>query len=131
MSFDHEAARWEARVKSVLVGVIPRAEAEGAVAYARRHAEMYRDLKAHGEIRWNEEKLRRGKKKTRYIPRGMAALEPEAATEREQDAEVEWLDVEDNDNGDGDGDLLGQEGEDDEDAFGHLESDDEAFILDE
>ncbi|KAJ7150418.1 hypothetical protein C8R46DRAFT_1043775 [Mycena filopes] len=82
VSFEYEAKKWEARARNV-----PRALAavdrEGAVAYARRQAAMFRDLKVRGEKTWTEEKLARGKKRPRHVP----------ATAGEAD----WVDVEEED----------------------------------
>ncbi|KAJ7912880.1 hypothetical protein B0H13DRAFT_2326935 [Mycena leptocephala] len=44
MSFEHEAQRWDKRAGQVPIGVIPRAEALGAIAFAKRQAHMFRDL---------------------------------------------------------------------------------------
>jgi hypothetical protein len=76
-SFDHEAAKWDARAASVPLGVIPRADAEAAVAYTLHQAAMYRDLKVRGEKTWNEEKLQRGKRRARHIPAVVGAMEAE------------------------------------------------------
>ncbi|KAJ6517941.1 hypothetical protein C8R47DRAFT_952949, partial [Mycena vitilis] len=51
-SFDHEARLWDNRAATVPIGVLSRANAEGAVAYATRHADMYRDLKTRAEKTW-------------------------------------------------------------------------------
>ncbi|KAJ7500190.1 hypothetical protein B0H11DRAFT_2225734 [Mycena galericulata] len=67
-SFDFEAAKWTARAASVRLGVIPRPDAEGAIAYAERQAEMYRDFKVRGEKVWTEVKPTRGKKRARHVP---------------------------------------------------------------
>ncbi|KAF8137962.1 hypothetical protein K438DRAFT_1526094, partial [Mycena galopus ATCC 62051] len=52
ISFEHEEERWRARAATVPVGVIPLADAEAAVAYALRHADMYHDLKERGKKKW-------------------------------------------------------------------------------
>jgi hypothetical protein len=83
-SFDYEAAKWEARAAAVPVGVIPCADAEGAIAYAKRHAEMFRDLKARGEKTWTEEKIARGKRRPRHIPAVVGEMAAEARAEREE-----------------------------------------------
>ncbi|KAJ7436476.1 hypothetical protein B0H11DRAFT_2364591 [Mycena galericulata] len=80
LSFEHEAAKWEARAAAVPVGVIPRADAEGAIAYAQRQAAMYRDLKARGEGEWNNPKPMRGKKKARHVPAVVGSLRQAAAS---------------------------------------------------
>ncbi|KAJ7429541.1 hypothetical protein FB451DRAFT_940410, partial [Mycena latifolia] len=54
LSFEYEAAKWEARAANVRIGVLPLAEVEGALAYAARQADMYKDLIARGETRWTE-----------------------------------------------------------------------------
>ncbi|KAJ7839074.1 hypothetical protein B0H13DRAFT_1650401 [Mycena leptocephala] len=99
-SFEFEAAKWEARAAAVPVGVIPRAQAEAAVAYARRQAAMYHDLRDRAAKTWTEEKLARGKRRARHVPSAVRAMELEARAEQE-DEEF--------------GSLLGDEGADDED----------------
>ncbi|KAJ6499732.1 hypothetical protein C8R47DRAFT_1175589 [Mycena vitilis] len=61
-SFKWEAAMWDDRAAVVPIGILSRANAEGAVAYATRHADMYRDLKERAEKTWTEPPLPRGKK---------------------------------------------------------------------
>ncbi|KAJ6473047.1 hypothetical protein C8R45DRAFT_1103640 [Mycena sanguinolenta] len=63
------------------------ADAEGAVAYALRHAEMYRDLKERGIKTWHEQKLARGKKRARHIPAVVRAMEAEERAEQAARAE--------------------------------------------
>ncbi|KAF8171732.1 hypothetical protein K438DRAFT_1981883 [Mycena galopus ATCC 62051] len=58
LSFQHEEDRWRARASAVPVGVLPLADAEAAVAYALRHADMYKDLRERGIKTWNEAKAR-------------------------------------------------------------------------
>ncbi|KAJ7734404.1 hypothetical protein B0H16DRAFT_1467534 [Mycena metata] len=69
LSFAHEARKWDARADSVPT-VVAAAEAEGAIAFARRQAYMYRDLIVRGETTWTEDKLARGKRR----PRGPRAV---------------------------------------------------------
>ncbi|KAJ7856413.1 hypothetical protein B0H13DRAFT_1902672 [Mycena leptocephala] len=83
-SFDYEAAKWEAHAAAVPVGVIPCADVEGASAYAKCHAEMFRDLKARGEKTWTEEKIARGKRRPRHIPAVVGEMVAEARAEREE-----------------------------------------------
>ncbi|KAJ7071702.1 hypothetical protein B0H15DRAFT_925776 [Mycena belliarum] len=66
-SFEFEACKWDARAALVPVGVLPRGDAEGAVAYARGQAALYRDLVVRGRVQWTEEKPPRGKKKARHM----------------------------------------------------------------
>ncbi|KAJ7118596.1 hypothetical protein C8R43DRAFT_901412, partial [Mycena crocata] len=115
LSWEYEAQKWEARAGRVPVGVIPFAEAQGAVAYALRQAEMYRDLKARGDITWMEEKPSRGKKKRRYIARAVGAMDAEAL-QREHDA-----------GGPDDGEVLSEE-EEEAELLPDVESDEE-FIM--
>ncbi|KAJ7846652.1 hypothetical protein B0H13DRAFT_1646562, partial [Mycena leptocephala] len=84
-SFEFEAVLWDLRAKAVPIGVIPLEEAEGAIAFARKQAAMFRDLKRRGELRWKEEKLTRGKKRpTQAVPLGLSAM-----LDREEEGEEE------------------------------------------
>ncbi|KAJ6487573.1 hypothetical protein C8R45DRAFT_1097471 [Mycena sanguinolenta] len=71
----YEEETWQKRAAAVPVGVIPHADAEAAVAYALRHADMYHDLRDRGIKRWNEEKLTRGKKWGHYVPAVISTME--------------------------------------------------------
>ncbi|KAF7325365.1 CxC2 domain-containing protein [Mycena sanguinolenta] len=119
ISFDYEGARWQARAAAVPVGVLGRAEAEGAVAYAVRHVEMYRDLKERAIKTWNEEKLARGKKRARHIPAVVGAMEAEARAERA--ARIEG----------GAEEAMNVDAEDDKDERGDVESDEEYVLAGE
>ncbi|KAJ7161810.1 hypothetical protein C8R43DRAFT_880503, partial [Mycena crocata] len=66
-SFEFEARRWDDRRRSIPF-VIRSQEVEGAIAYAKRQAAMFRDLRRRGEVTWTEEKLARGKKRARNAP---------------------------------------------------------------
>ncbi|KAJ7429706.1 hypothetical protein B0H11DRAFT_2166764 [Mycena galericulata] len=84
VSFEFEALRWDRRARAVPIGVIPWEEAVGAVAFARKQAAMFRDLKRRGEETWTAPPLARGKKKVR------AASAPESSVyqpELEEDEE--------------------------------------------
>ncbi|KAJ6467408.1 hypothetical protein C8R45DRAFT_1171845 [Mycena sanguinolenta] len=83
LSFEDEERKWRARAAAVPLGVLPLPDAEGAVAYALRHADMYTDLREQGIKRWNEEKLARGKKHARHVPAVLGAMEAEARAEEE------------------------------------------------
>jgi hypothetical protein len=100
-SFEFEAAEWDARAAVVPISVIPRAHAEAAVAYAKRQAAMYRDLRERGVKTWTEEKLASGKKKARHVPSAVRAMELEARAEQEDhdfgSLEDGWADNEDED----------------------------------
>jgi hypothetical protein len=87
LSFDHEAAEWEARAAAVHVGVLPLADAEGAVTYAAKHVEMFRDLKIRSDKTWTEEKTPSGRKKQRHVSSAMGAMEAETLAEQE---DQEW-----------------------------------------
>ncbi|KAJ6458474.1 hypothetical protein C8R45DRAFT_843740 [Mycena sanguinolenta] len=52
-SFNHEERKWRQCAAAVPVSVLPRADAEAAVAYALRHADMFSDLKERGIKWWN------------------------------------------------------------------------------
>ncbi|KAJ6487280.1 hypothetical protein C8R47DRAFT_1216473 [Mycena vitilis] len=86
VSFEHEARKWEARAAAVPTD-IPRAQAEGAIAYVLRHMEMYRDLKVRGEKEWTREKLPRGQKRARHVPAVVGAMEAAEREEREERGE--------------------------------------------
>ncbi|KAJ7085995.1 hypothetical protein B0H15DRAFT_923193 [Mycena belliarum] len=127
VSFNYEADVWEARAAAIRVGVLPLAEVEGAHAYALRQADMYRDLKARGEVQW-------GHKRPRYLEQSSIARAAALREEERREAEAEadqWMDVED-DGGAGDAGDVAREGEDaadeEDDEFGHIESDEE-FIM--
>ncbi|KAJ7758846.1 hypothetical protein DFH07DRAFT_867964 [Mycena maculata] len=113
LSMDYETEKWENRAQEVRVGVVDRAQAEGAVAYAKRQAEMYRDLKRRGEMVWTAEKTKRGKKKPRYAP--------ESLVEEEEEADGQ----DDEDEGEREG---SSDGEDQDEEGG--DSDDEEYIMD-
>ncbi|KAJ7431877.1 hypothetical protein B0H11DRAFT_2261291 [Mycena galericulata] len=84
VSFEFEALRWDRRARAVPIGVIPWEETVGAVAFARKQAAMFRDLKRRGEETWTAPPLARGKKKVR------AASAPESSVyqpELEEDEE--------------------------------------------
>ncbi|KAJ7027741.1 hypothetical protein C8F04DRAFT_964879 [Mycena alexandri] len=107
ISFAHEAQCWDARGAAVRVGIISRAEAEGAVAFAKRQAAMFRDLIERGKMTWTEDKLPRGKKRARQPTGGFStsflmsaampahsilgagAMEGEGGDEEEDDARGE------------------------------------------
>ncbi|KAF7348390.1 CxC2 domain-containing protein [Mycena sanguinolenta] len=93
VSFEFEADKWQARAAAVPVGVLRRAEAEGAVAYVFRHAGMFRDLRERAIKTWNEEKLTRGKKRPRHIPAVVAAMEAEERAEQATRAEGRFEDA--------------------------------------
>ncbi|KAJ6472931.1 hypothetical protein C8R47DRAFT_987653, partial [Mycena vitilis] len=106
VSFEHEARRWEARARAVAGAEVPPLEAQGAIAFATRQAEMYRDLRRRGEITWTEEKIPRGKKRVREpIAAGARpvlandAIQNEAALDEEEERElaVEGIDSDDED----------------------------------
>ncbi|KAJ7853088.1 hypothetical protein B0H13DRAFT_2359199 [Mycena leptocephala] len=121
VSFDYEAAKWERRAGAIRVGVIPRAEAEGAVAYAKHHVEIYRNLKARGEKTWTAERLARGKRRARHIPAVVGEMEAEARLERDESARaMQGLNA---------GKGAGEEEEEDEQGLpGDMESNEE-YIL--
>ncbi|KAJ6503458.1 hypothetical protein C8R47DRAFT_1250447 [Mycena vitilis] len=125
-SFDYEAQVWDTRALTVPIGVLSRANAEGAVAYATRHADMYRDLKTRAQKTWTEPRLRRGQKRARHVPAAVSALEAEERAESAERAalemlhnDAEWDEDDDDDNvlrGDVESDeeyIMGGEGYDD------------------
>ncbi|KAJ7884264.1 hypothetical protein B0H13DRAFT_1890045 [Mycena leptocephala] len=86
MSFDYKAAKWERHAGAIRVGVIPHAEAEGTVAYAKHHVEIYCNLKARGEKMWTAERLAWGKRRARHILVVVGEMEAEARLERDESA---------------------------------------------
>ncbi|KAJ6486565.1 hypothetical protein C8R47DRAFT_1216667 [Mycena vitilis] len=119
-SLEHEALIWDARAAAVPIGILSRANAEGAVAYATRHADMYRDLKTRAEKTWTEPRLRRGQKRARHVPAAVSAMEAEDRAESAERAALEMLH----------NDPEWDEDDDDEDDVlrGDVESDEE-YIL--
>ncbi|KAJ7029737.1 hypothetical protein C8F04DRAFT_903982, partial [Mycena alexandri] len=51
VTFEHEAARWDERANRVPMGLAVE-HLEGAVAFARRQAAIFRDLRARAEETW-------------------------------------------------------------------------------
>ncbi|KAJ7022886.1 hypothetical protein C8F04DRAFT_1272079 [Mycena alexandri] len=92
LTFEYEASRWDKRAENVSTD-LAWAEVDGATAFARRQAAMFRDLRARGEITWTEKKLKRGEKRARRVPPtipGSNALDQddrEEEEEREEEAE--------------------------------------------
>ncbi|KAF7349568.1 CxC2 domain-containing protein [Mycena sanguinolenta] len=128
-SFNHEERRWRARAAAVPVGVLPLADAEAAVAHALRHADMYKDLMERGAKRWNEEKLGRGKKRTRHVPAAVGAMEAEVRAEEAARAGTGWESIMDGVEAGGDDDEQDeQEGEGEDGLRGDVQSDEE-YIL--
>ncbi|KAJ6469546.1 hypothetical protein C8R47DRAFT_989403, partial [Mycena vitilis] len=64
-SFQHEANQWDTLASNVPADLLPAEEAQGAVAFAKKQAAMFLDLKARGITTWTEVKLSRGKKRPR------------------------------------------------------------------
>ncbi|KAJ7019902.1 hypothetical protein C8F04DRAFT_1275729 [Mycena alexandri] len=86
VTFEHEAARWDERANRVPMGLAVE-HLEGAVAFARRQAAIFRDLRARAEETWTEEKLARGKKRPRTRP---VMGDSEAMDREEEEEEREW-----------------------------------------
>ncbi|KAJ7700258.1 hypothetical protein B0H16DRAFT_1749090 [Mycena metata] len=123
LSFAHAANAWEVRAQAVPM-VWAAAEAEGAVAFARRQAYMFRDLVVRGETTWTEEKLTRGKKRARG-PRAIAstfghvAVEQQGEEEERRQREEEERDEEEAE----------RQQEEEELARGQIDVDDEEYIF--
>ncbi|KAJ7659741.1 hypothetical protein DFH06DRAFT_1326762 [Mycena polygramma] len=114
-----EAGIWEARAAAVPIGVLSRANAEGAVAYAMRHVDMYRGLRERAEKTWTEPQLPRGKKCARHIPSALSAIQAEEEAESAEPAALEILH----------NNLEWDEDDDDDEVLrGDIESDEE-YIL--
>ncbi|KAJ7155748.1 hypothetical protein C8R46DRAFT_910450 [Mycena filopes] len=94
VSFEHEARRWDTRATAVRVD-IDKAEGEGARAFAKRQAAMFRALIERGKLTltWTEEKLPNGKKRRRPQDQGSARTdaidEGEAAGDEDINEELE------------------------------------------
>ncbi|KAJ6547265.1 hypothetical protein B0H19DRAFT_1075170 [Mycena capillaripes] len=114
-----EEYRREAHAAAVRVGVIAHADAEAAVAYAMRHADMYRDLKSRGEATWTALKLPRGKKQACYVPVVVKAMEAEAMAESGVGETTETTTQPDG----------GDKGGSDEEDILHGDSSDEEYIM--
>ncbi|KAJ7865989.1 hypothetical protein B0H13DRAFT_1636845, partial [Mycena leptocephala] len=119
-SFAFEAAVWELRAQAVPIGVIPLEEAEGAIAFARKQAAMFRDLGRRGELRWKEEKLTRGKKRpAQGVPLGLSTMLDREEAGEEEERERQRAEEEDEEEllrGDAASDeefIIGGEGDDD------------------
>ncbi|KAF7317940.1 hypothetical protein MKEN_00882200 [Mycena kentingensis (nom. inval.)] len=65
VSLAYEEARWKDRAAAVPVGTIPAADAEGMIAYAVKHADMYRNLALRAEATRTAPALRKGAKRGR------------------------------------------------------------------
>ncbi|KAJ7020579.1 hypothetical protein C8F04DRAFT_1274884 [Mycena alexandri] len=63
LSFEHEARRWEARICAIRVGEVEEGYAQGAVAYALKQAEMYRNIGARAVVTMTEVRRGRGKRR--------------------------------------------------------------------
>ncbi|KAJ7027247.1 hypothetical protein C8F04DRAFT_965417, partial [Mycena alexandri] len=112
-TFEYEATRWDERANRVPMAISAE-DLEGARAFAKRQAAIFRDLKARGEAKWTEEKLGRGKKR----PWGRPVLGDSEAMDREEEEEERERMEEDEALAQGDAAsdeefLLGGEGEDD------------------
>ncbi|KAJ7711496.1 hypothetical protein B0H16DRAFT_1745106 [Mycena metata] len=126
LSFAHAANEWEARAQAVPM-VWAAAEADGAVAFARRQAYMFRDLIVRGETTWTEEKLARGKKRARG-PRAIASsFGHVGGGEGEQEEEEERRRREEEER-DEEREAARQE-EEEELARGQIDPDDEEYIF--
>ncbi|KAJ7768414.1 hypothetical protein B0H16DRAFT_1308210 [Mycena metata] len=108
LSFEHEAQRWDARIRAIRVGEVEEQYAQGAMAYGLKQAAMYRDIAARATVTMTEVRRGRGKGRTAAV---VVVEEGAAPVEREDGAE--------NDEGSGD--------DSDEDLFSG-NSDEEAFM---
>jgi hypothetical protein len=84
MSFEHEAQRWDERVRQVPIGVIPHAEVLGAIVFAKHQTHMFRDLRQYGKTTWTEGKLPHGKKHPRLRAHPTVAREIEMEDEEDR-----------------------------------------------
>ncbi|KAJ7025057.1 hypothetical protein C8F04DRAFT_1269664 [Mycena alexandri] len=124
VSFEHEARRWEARVCAIPVGTVETGYAQGAVAYALKQAEMYRDIAARAIVTMTEVRRGRGKKRTLAVPEEEEGAEEGAApngSPEEREEREEGVD-----GGDDAGNSSGDDSDEDDALFGH--SDEEFFM---
>ncbi|KAJ7604018.1 hypothetical protein FB45DRAFT_881028 [Roridomyces roridus] len=78
ISLNHRADEWEARARSVPMGVLPVSQqAKGAIAYALKQAAMFRDLARRAEVTRTEVRLGRGKRRVPVISDDMDVDEAE------------------------------------------------------
>ncbi|KAJ7782955.1 hypothetical protein B0H16DRAFT_1709789 [Mycena metata] len=121
VSFEYEARRWEGRACAIPVGEVEDGYAQGAVAYALKQAEMYRDIATRAIVTMTEVRRGRGK---RRAPAEAPAQEEEAPAPNAAAGEQ----AEAAGGGDAEGEGSDTEGEsDDEDLFGG-HSDEEFFM---
>jgi hypothetical protein len=113
ISFEHEAQPWDKRAVQVPIGVIPHAEALGAIAFAKRQADMFRDMRQCSETTWTEGKLPCGKKRTR--PRAQPTVVREIEMEDEEERIREEREKEEEE----EAELVG----------GMVDSDDEEYVF--
>ncbi|KAJ7020502.1 hypothetical protein C8F04DRAFT_1274966 [Mycena alexandri] len=102
VSLEYEASKWDARAAAVPKEALDSQEAEGAVAYALRQAEMYRDLRVRGDKVWGAPRLARGKKAPRHVPKvveemlvevgGVASGEGPSESTGEEEVEMDLVD---------------------------------------
>ncbi|KAJ7141824.1 hypothetical protein C8R46DRAFT_1233533 [Mycena filopes] len=121
VTLEYEAAKWDARAAEVEKNGGDAVDAEGAIAFARREAEMYRDLNARGEAVWTAPKVARGKAGVRHVPRAVQKMLVELGVGLSDAAEDEVEEVLERDEVDADerGDI-----EDDEEYIMGGEGDD-------
>ncbi|KAF7291343.1 CxC2 domain-containing protein [Mycena indigotica] len=67
LSFGAEEANWAKRGAQVEISRVGAAQAEGLIAYAARHADMYRNLSRRAELVRTEPKLGRGQRRERGV----------------------------------------------------------------
>ncbi|KAJ7729587.1 hypothetical protein B0H16DRAFT_1469968 [Mycena metata] len=68
VTYAYRERQWLDRAVAVRVGEIPFEEAQGMIAYAVKHAQLYKKLAARAEERRTEEKLQSGKKRRVFQP---------------------------------------------------------------
>ncbi|KAK6966340.1 CxC2 domain-containing protein [Favolaschia claudopus] len=103
VSFEYEARKWEARAKAVPVGAVEIGFAQGAVAYAMKQANVFRDLASRATVTMTEIHQGRGRKR-------LAAAPPTAGDSEDDDDDEDDSDNED----EGDNGGAVDEGSDDE-----------------
>ncbi|KAF7300224.1 CxC2 domain-containing protein [Mycena kentingensis (nom. inval.)] len=131
VSFLYEEQNWVERAKAVAVGEIEVGLAEGLIAYATKHADMFRDLARRAEVIRTAAPLRKGQRRPREtihidpLPdeTGADELDPlhgGVATEATTGSGMDDEDVE----------FADEVIDEDVDVHGNASDDDEDFIMD-
>ncbi|KAJ7727187.1 hypothetical protein B0H16DRAFT_1331643, partial [Mycena metata] len=105
VTYEHREREWRNRAVAVPVGKLPFEEAQGLIAYAAKHAQMYWKLAARAEETQTEAKLQSGKKRRVFQP----SWDPIIGTEADAGAAGSGDDGEDDEDDDERGDIESDE----------------------